>query len=356
MTAVRRRVVLVGAAVLVLVLLTASAVVGVRWWQERHRTELERALAWAPDSARYSWTDWAGVRSELSASVSRSSSTEELSEFLSDAYDADLSSESAMNESAETLQQRFGFSPASVDWELLAQSTSGSVMLAGLPDSISTSSLGDTFESLGYERPSSAGGVWFSSESQLGGIGGALSPQFNYLALDDSRHLVMASDNAAYLRDAVRGLDDEAPDDTGLRDVVSAVGAPLAAAVYSGDQACRALAMAQADDDDQASAEQQVDAAGGVHPLTGFAMASQPSGRVTVALGLEDDDQARSDADSRSQLASGAATGQGGDFSERFTLGPVTADGRVVTLDLEPVDDSPVLSDLSTGPVLFATC
>ena len=38
------------------------------------------------------------------------------------------------------------------------------------------------------------------------------------------------------------------------------------------------------------------------------------------------------------------------------SLGPVTAEGRVVTLELRPVEDSPVLSDLSTGPVLFATC
>jgi hypothetical protein len=77
---------------------------------------------------------------------------------------------------------------------------------------------------------------------------------------------------------------------------------------------------------------------------------------VRVAMAFESDDQARRNADSRSRLAAGPAPGQGGAFSDRFTLGPVTADGSVLTMELKPVQDSPVLSDLSTGPLLFATC
>ena len=131
---------------------------------------------------------------------------------------------------------------------------------------------------------------------------------------------------------------------------------PLSAAVYTGDFACKSLAMAQADEDDQSTADQLVAQAGRVDPMTGFAMAVEPDRKVTVAMAFETEDQARRNADSRAKLAAGPAPGQGGDFSERFTLGPVTADGNVVTMQLEPVDDIPVLSDLSTGPVLFATC
>ena len=59
----RRRLTVVGGAALVVVLVAVAAVAGVRWWQDRHRTDLERALAYAPaGTARYSWTDWAGVR------------------------------------------------------------------------------------------------------------------------------------------------------------------------------------------------------------------------------------------------------------------------------------------------------
>ena len=90
--------------------------------------------------------------------------------------------------------------------------------------------------------------------------------------------------------------------------------------------------------------------------MTGFAMAVEPDRRVRVAMAFESDDQARRNADSRARLAAGPAPGQGGDFGERFSLGPVTADGSVLTMELKPVEDSPVLSDLSTGPVLFATC
>ena len=48
--------------------------------------------------------------------------------------------------------------------------------------------------------------------------------------------------------------------------------------------------------------------------------------------------------------------GQGGDFADRFSLRSASADGAVVVLELDPVAGAYVLSDLSTGPVLFATC
>jgi hypothetical protein len=332
----------------------------VRWWQGRDRSDLEQAMAYAPaDTQRYSWTDWVAVRSELDADLGPRSSAEEVEAFLSEGFDADLTSESAMVESATVLQQAFGFSPADVDWELLAQSDTGSVLLAGLPESIDVDDLGDGFESLGYTRPDDDGGVWNGGEELVArvsqGNGGSLSPQFQYLALDADRHLLLASDSSAYLRQTVDDLEGGLGDE-GLSEVADAVGEPLSAAIYTGDFACRSLAMAQADETDQSAADQLVAAAGGVDPLTAFAMAAQADGTVLVALAFADDDQARRNADSRAELAAGPAPGQGGSFTERFELGPVTADGNVVTLELDPVEGSPVLSDLSTGPVLFATC
>jgi hypothetical protein len=356
----RRLLRLVAIGPLVLLLVAVVAVVGVRWWQDRNRSDLERALALAPlETQRFSWTDWAAVRSELHSDVGPRSSAAEVESFLSDGFDADLTSESAMVESATALQQGFGFSPADVDWELLAQSATGSVLLAGLPDSLDVDDLAAGFEQLGYQRPDDEGGVWQGGEELVARLaqsnGASLSPQFQYLALDGDRHLLMASDSNAYLREVVRNLEGDVID-KGLRDVAEAIGDPLAAAVYTGDFACRSLSMTQADESDQSAADQLVAAAGGVDPLAGFAMAAQADGSVRVALAFENDEQARRNADSRSALAAGPAPGQGGDFADRFDLGPVTADGRVVTLELRPVEDSPVLSDLSTGPVLFASC
>ena len=91
---------------------------------------------------------------------------------------------------------------------------------------------------------------------------------------------------------------------------------------------------------------------------TAFAMSVQP-GRATCGWhGVRDDDQARTNADTRAALATGpgrrarAATSPTGSRCDS-----VTADGdagRRWTCD--PVDGAYVLSDLSTGPVLFATC
>jgi len=355
-----RRLTVLAFAALALVVLVAGGLAGIRWWQRSHRTDLERALAFAPPaSPRYSWTDWAGVRRALGAHLDDRSSADAVEQFLSDGFDTDLTSESAMVDSATVLQQAFGFSPADVDWELLAQSTSGSVLIAGLPDSVDVGELGDGFEELGYQRPDSDDGVWNGGEELVSNIsasnGGSLSPQFQYLALDGDRHLLLASDSGPYLREAVDELDDDLEDD-GVAAVADAVDEPLSAAVYTGDFACRSLAMAQADEEDQGTAEQLLAAAGQVDPMTGYAMAVEPNRRVRVAMAFESDDQARRNADSRSKLAAGPAPGQGGTFSERFSLGPVTADGSVLTMELKPVEDSPVLSDLSTGPVLFATC
>ena len=93
-----------------------------------------------------------------------------------------------------------------------------------------------------------------------------------------------------------------------------------------------------------------------MHPTTGFAMALRADGDVRVAMSFEDDDAARTDAATRATLASGPAPGQGGDFADRFTLEEAVATGSVVTLDLVPAPGQYVLSDLTSGPVLFATC
>ena len=88
-----------------------------------------------------------------------------------------------------------------------------------------------------------------------------------------------------------------------------------------------------------------------MNPLTAFALATQPGGDVLAALSFETEEQARTNADTRAELASGPAPGQGGDFSERFSLGEVVADGTVVTMDLKPVEGAFVL----LRPVVGAT-
>lgn len=353
----RRRLSVVALAALAVVLVTAAAI-GVHRWREPDRTELERATAYAPsDAQRLSWTDWAAVRDALGVDLDASSSSAAVRDFLDAGFDRDLTSTSALVDSAPTLQARLGFSPATAQWELFSQSEQGAVIVVRMPDDADLGTVADDLARAGYRRPAAdptGGGVW-SGAAGLAPDVGDLSPELQYVALLPDDHLVVTGDDPGYLAASIAGLGDGSLS-AGMQQVVAASGAALSAAVYDGPYACSALAMGQADRSDQAAADRLVTAAGEVSPMTGFAMSAQPGGDVRVALGFETDDQARTNADTRSVLASGPAPGQGGDFADRFHLGSAVADGDVVTLDLEPVPGAYVLSDLSTGPVLFATC
>src|SRR5690606_34903517 len=97
---------------------------------------------------------------------------------------------------------------------------------------------------------------------------------------EDDR-LLRGSDNAAYLESVLDG--DRGPDDA-VADAASAAGDPLSAAVYTGDHACAALAMSQADEVDRESADALLDEAGEVSPLRAFVMAVRPSRDLVVAM------------------------------------------------------------------------
>jgi hypothetical protein len=216
--------------------------------------------------------------------------------------------------------------------------------------------MADRLEDLGYDPPQSDTGVWQGSPDVLAGISPSLTPELMNVALDADRHLVVTSDRAGYLDQVMSTVSGDGDHLEGFDDVVEAAGEPLSAAVYSGEVACQALAMSSADPTDQAQADELIRNAGEVNPVTGFAMAVQPGRDIRVVLEFENEDQARVNADSRAVLARGPAPGQGGDFSDRFTVDRVTAEGSLVTLALDPADGEYVLSDLSSGPVLFATC
>lgn len=350
----RRGVVVVASAVGV-VALVAALLAGVRWWQERDRTPIEQATAYAPaDAERLTWTDWAGIRERLDADVDAASSGGEVEDFLDDAFERDLSSGSALVGSAPVLQRHFGFSPATLEWELFSQSSAGAVVVLRVPDADLDDVAADLAE-LGYAEPADEDGVWEGGPDLLPEIGAGLTPELQYVALVADEQLVLTSDRADYLEEVIAGLGEGSLPEP-VTDAVEASGSPLSAVVYDGDHACSALAMSRADREDQEAAERLVAEAGGVDPVAAYAMSAQPDGEVRVALAFAGSEQARANADARAALASGPAPGQGGAFTDRFAVESATADGDVVTLELTPVEGAYVLSDLSSGPVLFATC
>ena len=349
----RARLLVLGTALVVLVLVAA----GLLWWRSAQLTDLQRAIAVTPpDAQRLSWTDWAAVREELGAGIDAQSETSRLESFLDEGFESDLTSSSALLQSASALHDQYGLSPASLEWELLSQSEEGAVVLMRVPDSVDFDALADRLRQLGYDPPESDTGVWEGGPDVLTTISPNLTPELQHIALDADRSLVVASDRSDYLDRAMETVLGEADSLEGFDDVVEAAGEPLSAAIYSGELACQALAMSSADRADQAQAEELIQNAGEVNPVTGFAMAVLPNRDIRVVLGFESEDQARVNADSRAVLARGPAPGQGGDFSDRFTVDRVTAEGSLVTLALDPGEGEYVLSDLSSGPVLFATC
>jgi len=345
-------------AVVALVTVGLVVVAGlVAWRLVVPETAMDRALSMVPaDASRVSWTDWEGVRRELDADVDEESSAEAVDAFMSDAFAEDLSAMSALGTSAGAMQPELGFSPATIAWELLAQSPEGAVEMMGVDDDVDLDDIGDRLAARGWTEPEEADGVWVGGPDVLAGVGAGLTPELQHFVLLADRHVILASDQAPYLEqvlDVVRGEVDAADD---LAEVAADLGEPLAAAVYDGAYTCERLAMSQADDDARAEAKQLVSAAGGVHPLTGFAMGLLTGGDLRAVMQVEDPDDAPGDADARAQLAAGPAPGQGGDFSDRFSVAGASSDGRTITLDLRPEDGEYVLSDLTSGPVLFATC
>ena len=190
----RSRLLVVGAGLLILALVVA----GLLWWRSAQLTDLQRALALAPpDAQRLSWTDWASVREELGAEVSGESETSEVESFLDEGFESDLTSTSALLQSAAAMHERYGFSPASLEWELLSQSEEGAVILLRTPDSFDFEALTDRLDGLGYDPPESDTGVWEGGPDLLAEISGSLTPELQYVALDADRQLIVTSDRPA---------------------------------------------------------------------------------------------------------------------------------------------------------------
>lgn len=352
----------VAAAVVALALVVVAVVVVVRLLTgddagERARaadaTFPEAALLAPPDAERVLWTDWGGIRDELGLDLDASSSAAEVDELVERGFESDLTAATALGESATVMQQRFGFSPATLAWELFTQSGANATLTMRLGGGVDTDDVAESLRDLGYDEPERADGTW-TAGSDLS-ITGQVTPELAYVALDAADGLVFASDRSGGV-DAARSAAAAADGRPVPAGVVDGLGRPLVALAYDATYACSALAMANADESEQREGETLVEQAGPVNPLTGFGIGVVAGGDVRLTMGFEGGEQARRNADSRARLLAGPAPGQGGDFPDRFTVRRVEADGDTVRVSLRPRQGEYVVSDLSSGPVLFATC
>lgn len=357
-----RRVVVIVLAVALLVAVAAGGWLGWRAWQ---RTALEEAVGTLPDSTlRATWTDWGQVRSLAGgSSLGSSSSTRDVARFVERAYDQDLTSTSAVVDATYVMERRYGFSPMDASWELYGQSREGAVAVMHFGDAVDLDGVERNLRRLGYTPPSGgagSGGVWAGSADLVATIDPALTPVMqNVVVLPDER-LVLLSDSQSYASVAASsatGSTDGLDSVSGVSSLAQVAGEPASAVLLASDFACEAAGMATADEEDQAAAEELISSAGGVSPLAGLVVALDPDRSLTVGMHFESSSQASDDLRPRLRLASGEAPGQGGTFAERFRVAEAVSDGNEIVLDLRPVDpDAPLLSDLTQGPLIFASC
>jgi hypothetical protein len=350
-TRVTRRVAVL-TAVAVLVVGVAAAVGYVVWPKG---SDFERAAGLLPEKTlRVSWTDWSRLRDETE--VADPTGTGE-QDFLADLSDRDLSV-SSLAASAPALRKGLGFDPVTADWEILGQSRAGMVMILKVSDETDLGDVADHYAKAGFSQPDDdamSGGVWEGGPDVITGVEGLSSPELQHAAFLEDEELLLSSDSADYLRSAVPYATGD-KDGLDLSDLAGPAGDPLAAVALAGDLACEELSMASADPDAQAVADQLVEEAGGVDPVTGYLVALGADRRLTVVFDFENDDQAELNARSRKALAGAEDPGQFVEYSQLFDLDDVEADGHTVVLTGTAHLSEAPLSNLSSGPVLLAAC
>jgi hypothetical protein len=261
------------------------------------------------------------------------------------------------------MSDRFGFSPLDARWEMYGQSRTGAVVAMRLGDGVDLPGVERNLRRLGYEAPADgagSGGVWTASVDQVARIDSTLTPVFENVVVLPDEGLVLLSDNASYASsaaDVVRGDEPSLEEVSGVEALAEDAGEPATAVLFASDFACEALSLADASEEDQALADDAIAAAGGISPVAGVVVAMQPDRSLIVGLHFESDDQASEDLRPRVELASGDAIGQGGTFEERFRVVEAVAEDEQIVMELEPTaDDLSLLSDLTSGPLLFASC
>lgn len=338
----RRRVAVVTA--LAVVVAGVAAVVGYLVWP-RH-SDFEEAAALLPaDTLRVTWTDWDRLRDEIPGG-----------DLVAKAQDRDLSV-SSLAASAADLDAAVGFDPTTdAQWEILGQGRDGMVVV--LEVKVDVDDLASRFEEAGWTRPSSDdtdGAVW-SGGADVAAAAGVSSPELQFVAFDKDRGLLVGSDRSDYLESAMEVVadDEDGLDISPLTDGLEQD--PLAATAFMDDYACEALDMSQADEDAQAVADGLVEEAGGVTPMKGYLVAVAADRRLTVVLRFADDEQASRNETSRAALLTAEDPGQMVAYPDLVASPETESDGDLVVISGRASERSAPMSNLTSGPVLLASC
>lgn len=354
----RRGSLLAVVAAAAVVALVAGALV---WWLTRGPSgPYADAVGTLPEATlRSSFTDWSHVAQQLEVpDVEEARDAGTVDDFLDRAYDADMVTGSTQLDVIRGLALTFGYTPAQAEWEAYGQSREGAVDVLKMTEEVDFDEVAGNLREAGYDAPDEEDGVWQGSGDLVVEFESPMSTlQINVLLLADER-MILTSDRVAYLeetRAAIRGDAASLRDVSGVEPLLETVEGAVSAQLWTKDFACEDLAMRQADQVDAQEGARLVEQAGGVHPLDGLVMARTGGTGATIAMWFDSEADADDDLQPRTDLARGPAPGQGGDFTERFTVEDSRVDGQRVTMRLRAETDS-LMGDLGQGPVLYAAC
>jgi len=345
-------------------LLVVVAVIGVVTWRLLGaRSTYEDALATLPASTlRSAFTDWKVARENAGGqSLDDDSPPRRVAGFLSRAATRDLTSGSGVAAATDVLSRRFGFSGLDADWEMVGRTERAQVDVLKL-DGVDMAAVERRLAELGYAAPPGGSGrglAWTASEALVTRLNGTPAPLLRHIVVLPDQHLVLLSDSAAYVAGtarAARGSGGSLLGRGGVESLAEAADEPSAAVQWAGGYACRDLSMASATAQGRLVGRALVAKAGPVSPVAGMVLAQHADGSMVLGMRFPTAGEASRNLRSRLRLARGDAPGQGGSFRDRFRVASSDVDGRDLVLDLEPVPRRPVLSDLSSGPVLYAVC
>ncbi len=336
--------------------LVALAVVGVavvvglvvsqRWPTEAGVDDVARLVP--VSAAAVDVTDWTALRSRLDVGDDA---------LLNEASDRDLSTRSTLVSSGEVVGEQLGWSPGTVRWEAFVQTTGGTALLIGLPQSRERTEA--RMREVGYVE---SGDRWTIDLTDLR-AGGVSTPElFQHVQLLDGGVAVASAEQpvVGLVADAAQGRSRSLADDPTVAPVLARATELEVFGLQDASAGCASTDPAQIGPDIAAQAEVAVDAAGTLRPyrwlLRGLATGSEGDpDRFVVVMGFDSGTQGAEQAEVRARLATGPFIGQTGTVEDSIRLVDHGVEGDLAVLDLERQDRAVSLMSF-VGPLLLASC
>lgn len=315
------------------------------------RTPMSQALEYLPSDTRVAgFTDWAQIR-DIVGFDKDSDGTESL---IGLAFERDLSARSVLGDFNEILEPSFGWSVADLAWEAYGQATDGSVLVAGMSGDLDADTVAGTLDSIGY---SEADGIWSANPAK---VAPGVSRSMANIAVVEASHLLVMSDDKAYLRGVLRGHRDR--DSLGAVTAARQAAAPLVGAPSAllevGKDACKSAGFADQPEETRARARNTVEPLGTLAQVSYAGRAvfdAAGDQRLRFSMQFASAPEAGAQLELRRQLTTGDFIGRTGTLDEVLKLRTSRTDGSTAVLDFD-FDRTKGSFMSGAGPILFAAC